>query len=112
MSTINPLSGKEQTERIHKDRSSAVELMCVQADMLKAHYDKRKEVSHQIVQRITQKLLSLVATIRMDDVAPERLEKKLYEAGTGDSFTVHVSQGKIYIEGYFDLSKLHKSLLW
>ncbi len=112
MTTINPLSSERAREQVFKDRADAIALLNVQADMLQQNFFSRREVSHPIVQRITQMLLKLVATIRMDDVAPERLEKKFREAGTGDSFTVHVSQGKIYIEGYFDLNKLHRSLLW
>ena len=109
---INPLSDDQQREKLRKDRANAINLMCMQAEMLQTNFVKRREVDHSVFGRLVQSILKIVAHIKLDGERAHRFERKMQEAGAGDNFTVHVDGNRVYVEGFFDLNKLHQTMLW
>jgi len=112
--TLNPLTAEQRNAHTVKNKGIAIEVMALQADTLRTHWYQRRELSHQTLQRVLQSMLRLVGFTDMDNEAPERLAQKFRVAAKdGESNVIHVGlDGRIFLTGYYDVRKLHRTMLW
>ncbi len=108
MHTINPEAFKEAQIRV---RTASMNLLPTVVDMLHARWTQRREVSWGMFDKLVKHLLIIGQHRRANHEYAQKLESKVVSCGV-DSYTVHVDDNRIYIEGYFDINKLQKELLW
>ena len=101
----------ETKEKRRRDREATISIAIIQMEMLARHFDKRREVSHNIFQRIVKSLLRIGGHIPLSVERAEGMEKALRDAGVKEP-TISLDGDRIYLEGYFDLDKLRQEVLW
>jgi hypothetical protein len=109
--SILPYSEEQTREQAQRDRGTAITLAGIQIESIRDHYNKRREVSHRLFERLVQSVKKIGSHIPLTATRAQEFEAKMNKAGT-DQFTVHVDGNRVYLEGYFDLSKLHREILW
>jgi hypothetical protein len=109
--TIFPHSEEFERGKRIRDRSAAVELAVVQAELLAGEFGGRGEVRHSLYYRFVQTVLRIGKHLKLTDDQMVDFEKKMRDAGVKDT-TVIVTGKTVYIEGHFDLAKLRKGVIW
>jgi hypothetical protein len=109
--TVFPHSEEFERAKRARDRSEAVELAVVQAELLAIKFGARGEVPHSLFHRLVQTVLRIGRHLKLTDEQAADFEKKMRDVGVKDT-TVIVSGKTVYIEGHFDLAKLRKEIIW
>jgi len=110
---MNSISEHRDAEKLRQARGGAINIAVLQAEMLQTHFVKTRTVSLQYWHRLIASLLKLGGHLQITPEDRARLENKMVGAISGDGQgTVNVEGNKIYIEGYFDINKLHQHILW
>jgi hypothetical protein len=112
--TLNPLTSAQRLAYEHKTKGVAIELASMQAEVLRTNWYKNKALSHTALQRLVQAVLRLGGFTTMDEGATERLvEKFKVAANNAETHVEHYGlDGRIYLTGYYDIRKLHRTMLW
>lgn len=104
------MAHNEQAWERH-ERAVIVDGLRFRVEALCDQYEKRNEVSRASFWQIVKLLLKIGKHIKTDDDDKERLDKALFQAGTGE-FVVDLEGDKVFITGRFDIAKLRKEMLW
>jgi hypothetical protein len=108
---VYPYTEKVAREKQRMDREGAISLAGIQFEMLIRAFAKRHTVSRDLFQRIVQSMLKIGGHLTLTPERTESLEKKLQGAGMNE-FSVYRDGNRIYIEGFYDMDKLRKEILW
>jgi hypothetical protein len=104
-------TAKTERDKQRSERESAISVAGIQLEMLIRHFAKRREVPRSIYQRLVQSVIKIGAHLSLTVERVEEFEKKLRNAAPGDH-TISMQGNRMYIQGYFDLDKLKKEVMW
>lgn len=101
----------QQTHTI-AERTKTVSLLALQADRAHQTYIDRGTVDHSIITRLTQTLMRLKAHFKLTREDKERLASRLAEAACDDRVITEFVNGKLYLNGLYDVKKLSRMVIW
>lgn len=106
---------------VEKERDKLVDLLYIQADVLKTAYKKHDAPNRPLLTRLTHTVQCLFRTLKLSYEDKERLVSRLYAASDAntqiESTQIHQVEdgphaGSIYVNGYFDIKTLQQHIIW
>lgn len=93
------------------ERTKAVSLVALQADMVRTKYIEKGKFDHGAIARLVHTVQQIKRFMRVTYEDKERLAGRFGAAGE-EAAIVQLVDGKLFLSGTFDVKELAKTIIW